>query len=122
MQAFDLPFLGKTDGEIRTFMQENGNRLFASFTFTILDEETIQNKTCRIGDASEKFDERILLTDFYTNMVVRVPIEEGVRFLREEELLGTGKVYTREFMEAQYMVARERIEGKQAKANEHQKD
>ena len=119
MQAFDSPFLGKTDSEIRTFMQENRNKHFASLTFTIFDEETIKNKTCRIGDASEKCDERILLTDFYTNMVVRVPIEEGVRLLVEEELLGTGKVYDRRFMEEQYRVARERREeAEQAKAKE----
>jgi hypothetical protein len=55
-------------------------------------------------------------------MVVRVPIEEGIRFLREEELLGTGKVYNREFMEEQYRVARECREARRAKAKEDQKD
>jgi len=37
-------------------------------------------------------------------MVVRIPIEDGVRFHGEKELIGTGKVYDRGFMEEQYRV------------------
>jgi len=109
MQAFESPFLCKTEDEIRTFMQENRTEHFASLTFTIFDEETIKHKTCRTGDASEKCDERILLADFYTNMLIRVPIQMGVRSFKEDvELLGTGKVYNREFVEEQYKIARKR--------------
>lgn len=122
MKALDSPFLGRTDQEIRTFMQENRNRHFASTTFTIFDEDTIKYKTCRIGDASEKCDERILIADFYTNMVVRVPIEMGVRFLREEKLLGTGKVYNREFMEEEYRVEKERRKARKAETEDDQND
>jgi hypothetical protein len=119
MQAFESPFLSKTDDEIRTFMQENRNEHFASVTFTIFDKETVKNKTCRVGNAFEGCDKRILPTDFYTNMVIRVPAEMGVRRLVDEELLDTWKVYNREVMEEQHRAARE---ARQARTKEDQKD
>jgi hypothetical protein len=59
-------------------VQENKNKHFASVTFTIFDEETIKSKICRIGEASAKTTKQVLPADFYTNIVIRVPVEIGV--------------------------------------------
>ncbi|KIN09074.1 hypothetical protein OIDMADRAFT_23793 [Oidiodendron maius Zn] len=72
-RAFESPFLGKTDDEIREWVKEHPHPSFAQLTFTILDEDTIKNKTCRVGYT--RGDDRILITDFYATMYVRVPIE-----------------------------------------------
>jgi len=85
-------------------MQENRNKQFASLTFTVFDEDKSKNKIYRTGDASVKCDGTDSAYWFYTSMVVRIPIEDGVRFHGEKELIGTGKVYDRGFMEEQYRV------------------
>lgn len=97
MQAFESPFRGKTDDEIRAWMKEHQHPNFAQTTFTILDEGTIKNKTCRVGCVGD--DHRILLTDFYANMFVRVPVEMATVSWDEEEYVGTGKVFNRKYIE-----------------------
>jgi hypothetical protein len=96
-RAFESPFLGKTDDEIRVWVKEHTHPNFASLTFTILDEDTIKNKTCRVGYTRN--DDRMLLTDFYATMCVRVPIEMATISWHEEGLVGTGRVFNRQYIQ-----------------------
>lgn len=96
-QAFESPFLGKTDDEIRAWVKEHTHPSFATLTFTILDEGTIKNKTCRVGYTLG--DDRMLVTDFYATMYVRVPIEMVTVSWDEEELVGTGRVFNRQYIQ-----------------------
>ena len=96
MHAFESPFLRKTDDEIRAWMKEHIHPNFAQTTFTILDEDTIKNKTCRVGYTLD--DDRILLTDFYADLYVRVPVEMFTISWDELELLGTGKVFNQKYI------------------------
>ncbi|KAH8762402.1 hypothetical protein BGZ57DRAFT_931411 [Hyaloscypha finlandica] len=75
-RAFESPFLGKTDDEIRV---------------------TIKNKTCRVGYTGD--DDRILVTDFYATMCIRVPIEMVTISWHEEGLVGTGRVFNRQYIQ-----------------------
>jgi hypothetical protein len=97
MRAFEYPFLGKSDDEIRAWMKEHEHPNFARLTFTILDEHTIKNKTCRVGYT--RGDDRMLITDFYANLYIRVPIEMVTLSWDEEEYVGTGKVFNRKYIE-----------------------
>jgi hypothetical protein len=97
MRAFESPFLGKSDDEIRAWMKEHEHPNFARLTFTILDEHTIKNKTCRVGYT--RGDDRMLITDFYANLYIRVPIEMVTLSWDEEEYVGTGKVFNRKYIE-----------------------
>jgi hypothetical protein len=97
MRAFKSPFLGKSDDEIRTWIKEHKHPNFAQLTFTILDEDTIKNKTCRVGYILG--DNRMLLADFYGNMYIRVPIEMVTLSWDEEEYVGTGKVFDQRYIE-----------------------
>lgn len=96
-QAFESPFHGKSEDEIRAWVKEHEHPNFAQTTFTILDEDTIKNKTCRVGYTLG--DDRMLLTDFYANMYVRVPVEMATVSWDEEEFVGTGKVFSRKYIE-----------------------
>lgn len=98
MPAFHSPFLSKSDAEIRTWMQEHvhDSDTFASSTFTILDAETIRNRTCRVGCVGA--DERMLTTDFFATLSVRIPVEMVVTSWDEYDF---GKVYDRELIEAE---------------------
>lgn len=98
MPDFDSPFIGKTDNEIRQWMKDHKNPNFAECTFIILNEDTIKNKTCRVGHIDD--DKRILLTDFYTTMVIRVPIEMATLGWESYEYVGD-RVYNRAFMESE---------------------
>ena len=97
MRAFKSPFFGKSDDEIRAWMKEHKHPNFAGLTFTILDEHTIKNKTCRVGYTGG--DDRMLITDFYANLYIRVPIEMVTLSWDEEEYIGTGKVFNRKYIE-----------------------
>ena len=96
MHAFESPFLGKTDDEIRAWMEEHKHPNFAQTTFTILDEDTIKNKTCRVGYTLD--DDRILLSDFYADLCIRVPVEMCTISWDELELIGTGKVFNQKYI------------------------
>jgi len=96
MSDFESPFLGQTDDQIRQWMKDQTTPNFAKYTFTILDEDTVKNKTCRVGHVD---DDRILLTDFYTTMVVRVPIEMATVSWESYEYVGDN-VYDRAFMDS----------------------
>ena len=96
MPDFESPFLGQTDDQIRQWMKDQTTPNFAKCTFTILDEDTVKNKTCRVGHVD---DDRILLTDFYTTMVVRVPIEMATVSWESYEYVGDN-VYDRAFMDS----------------------
>ena len=98
MRLFESPFLGKLDDEIRAWREEHKHPDFGELTFTILDEGTIKNKTCRVGYTGG--DDRMLLTDFYTNMHVRVPLEQVTISWEEEYFVGTGQVYGRKCIES----------------------
>lgn len=98
MKAFKSPFLGKTDNEIRSWVRENltDSDQFAERTFTILDDDTIKNKTCQIGHVGG--DDRMLVTDFFSTLVVRIPVEESVASWHEQEFAGTANLLSRKFM------------------------
>ncbi|KAK2734705.1 hypothetical protein FQN57_001475 [Myotisia sp. PD_48] len=82
MRKFNSPFLNKTDEEIRTWVYkilykstQDPDQTFASSTFTILND-TNKYKTCRMGYIDDiDPDYRMLRTDFYVNLYLRVPIE-----------------------------------------------
>jgi hypothetical protein len=101
MRAFKSPFLGKSDDEIRTWVNEqndpNERPFFSRLTFTILDNDAIKNKTCRVGYTLG--DDRMLLTDFYGNIFLRVPVEEGTISWDEEPRVGTEKIFDRKYIE-----------------------
>lgn len=48
MQPFESPFIGMTDDEVRSWMNEHQHPHFAECTFAVLDGDTAKNKTCRI--------------------------------------------------------------------------
>jgi hypothetical protein len=97
MRAFESPFLGKSDDDIRAWLEGHKHPNFGELTFTILDEDTIKNKTCRVGYTGD--DDRMLLTDFYANIYIRVPMEVVTMSWDEEELVGTGKIFNRKYVE-----------------------
>lgn len=102
MPDFETPFLNWTDDEVRTWGSEHtkGNGKFANSTFTILDEDTIKNKTSRIGYMGGSYpDKRMMLADFYAEMYVRVPMEVATMSWFEQGFVGTGEVYNREIIE-----------------------
>lgn len=95
MPNFESPFLNKTDNEIREWMMKHRHPNFVESTFTILDQNTIEHRICRIGYVSENYpDDQMLWSDFYANLYVRVPIKMGTVGW-DELLLGPGEVYNR---------------------------
>ena len=96
MPNFESPFLNKTDTEIREWMLKHRHSNFAESTFTTLDQNTVESRICRIGYISEKYpDDRMLWSDFYADLYIRVPIRMGTLGWEEEELVGTEEVYNR---------------------------
>jgi hypothetical protein len=91
MRAFKSPFLGKSDNEIRAWMREHKHPSFSQLTFTILDNDTVKNKTCGVGYTIG--DDRMLLADFYGNPVMRIPIEMSTLSWDEEGLVGTEEIF-----------------------------
>jgi hypothetical protein len=109
MPDFDSPFLNMTDAEIREWMLKHRHPNFEGSTFTVLDQQTVERKICRIGYINEKDpDDRMLWTDFYADMFVRVPISVVTISWEDEERVGTDEVYDRE------AIAREQQQVKEA--------
>jgi hypothetical protein len=99
---FDSPFLNWTESEIRDWMLKNRHPNFVESTFTILDQNTIDRKVCRIGYIDEvEPDNRMLWADFFAELQVRVPIEMGTLSWQEEEFVGTEKVLDRKVLKAE---------------------
>lgn len=99
MRAFKSPFLGKSDDEIRTWMKEHEHPSFGQLAFTILDEDTVKNKTCRVGSFN---DDRMLLADFYGDLHIRVPIEMCTISWDEEPLVGSEKIFDQKYIQNGY--------------------
>jgi hypothetical protein len=77
MQPFKSPFLGMTDDQVRSWMNEHPHPNFARLTFAVLDEDTVKNKTCRIGytQTEDEDDDKLVTTDFYACMTIRLAVE-----------------------------------------------
>lgn len=103
MQAFDSPFLGWTETQVRQWMKANRNDDFASSSFAIMDEETITKKILRVGcmleDEDDNDDKRMLLVDFFGHMYCRVPLEMATVSWLDEERVGTDRVFDRKYVE-----------------------
>lgn len=92
-----------TDEQIRSWLINHEHPSFSYFTFAVLDEETVKNKTCRIGyrDCNELNGEKMLITDFWAMLRVRVPLEVCTMSWWSEAKVGTGEVYNRECIESE---------------------
>jgi hypothetical protein len=117
MQPFESPFLGMMDDEVRTWFNEHRHPNFASGTFTVLDKDTAKKKTCRIGytDINAEEGNKMLITDFYANIYIRIPLEivtiSWFEEVRGYELKpGPGKAYTRKHIEEEKREIAERVE------------
>ncbi|KAM5434562.1 hypothetical protein MferCBS31731_006664 [Microsporum ferrugineum] len=107
MPDFESPFLNWTDEQIRDWATKESKierGYIASSTFTILDENTIDAKVCRVGYISingiEKADYRMLSEVFYADLMVRVPLEMA-EISWDETLSGIDGVYDRKAIEAE---------------------
>lgn len=89
MRAFKSLFLGKSDEDIHIWIIVHKHYNFSQLTFTILDEDIIKNKTCRVGYLPD--DDRMIVADFYANIYMRFPIEVVTMSWHEVELIGTEK-------------------------------
>lgn len=103
MKAFESPFLGFTDSQVRQWLKDHPHENFAECTYAIMDEDTIANKTLRVGCLTTNIrgieDERTLLVDFFGHMVCRVPLEVHTVSWFEEGRVGTDKIYDRKYVE-----------------------
>ncbi|KFY29507.1 hypothetical protein V493_02326 [Pseudogymnoascus sp. VKM F-4281 (FW-2241)] len=74
MQPFESPFIGMTDDEVRSWMNEHHQHPhFAEFAFAVLDEDTVKNKTCciEVTDFVLVDSHRIITTDFFGSILLR---------------------------------------------------
>lgn len=112
MQRFESPFIGWTDDECRSWMNEHRNPYLAEYTFIVLDKDTVKNKTCRVGYTyvNEMMGDKMLITDFYTCMHSMPALEMLELTWEANELVGTGEVYNREKFEEETRKAHERYE------------
>ncbi|KFX88730.1 hypothetical protein V490_07445 [Pseudogymnoascus sp. VKM F-3557] len=102
VQPFESPFIGWTDDECRSWMNEHRHPYFATYTFVVLDKDTVKNKTIRIGYlfVDEPQGDQMMVHDFYTSMHSMPALEIGnMTWSCNEEFLGTGKVYNRQKFE-----------------------
>lgn len=100
MPNFDSPFLNKTETEIRDWMRTHRHPNFARATFTILDEKTVEKGVCRMGYIGELSpDTRMLRTDFFVDLYIRVAIEECTVDWDDQLLLAEGRVLDRKVLE-----------------------
>ena len=102
MPEFESPFLNKTDDEIREWIKEHRHPNFAQRTFTVLDQNTVQHKISRIGYVDDTDpDDRMLWSDFYVDLHMRMPIEMCTIDWDDSALtgLGTEKVFNRKVIE-----------------------
>jgi hypothetical protein len=84
---------------------------FVHFTFTVLDQNAIDRKVCRIGYVhEEERDDRMLWAEFWADIHVRVAIEWGTMSWEDVEFVGTEKVFNRKSEEEEDAKARESIE------------
>ncbi|KAM5438237.1 hypothetical protein MferCBS31731_005098 [Microsporum ferrugineum] len=121
MPDFESPFLNWTDKQVRDWATKE-SRLERSYiatrTFTIFDQNTINNKVCRVGYISvykEDTDYRMLSEVFYADIMVRVPLEEA-EICWEETLSGVDGVFDRNAIdEERAMVEKSRKELEQGK-------
>lgn len=97
MQPFESPFIGWTDDECRSWINEHRHPYFSEYNFIVLDKDTAKNKTCRVGYTyvNEPMGDKMLITDFFTCMHNMPAIEVGTLLWDETELLGTGEVDNR---------------------------
>lgn len=102
MKAFESPFVGFTDAQVRQWVKDHPHDNFASGSFAIMDEDTMANKTLRVGclipNIRGKEDDKILLTNFVSHMDVRVRLEQRIISWFEESKVGTAEVYDRVFI------------------------
>lgn len=100
MPNFDSPFLNKSDDEIRDWMQKHRHSNFAELTFTILDQNTVDRRVCRMGYINENNpDTRMLRTDFFVDLYIRVPLEECTIDWNDELESAEGQVFDRKKIE-----------------------
>lgn len=100
MSDFESPFLNMTESEIRDWMLKHRHPEFARATFTILDQNTVDRKICRMGYIGGKnCDTRMLCTEFYVDLYIRAPIEMGTVGWDDEQLAADGRVYSRKVIE-----------------------
>lgn len=107
MQPFESPFIGWTDDECRSWINEHRHLYFAEYNFIVLDKDTAKNKTCCVGYTyvNEPMGDKMLITDFYTCMHSMPAIEVGTLLWDETELLGTGEVDNRAKFESPWRKA-----------------
>jgi hypothetical protein len=92
-------------------MLKNRHPNFAQLTFTVLDQNTIDRKICRIRYVDEdEPDYRMLWAEFWADLYVRLPIELCTISWDEEALVGTEKVFNRKTLKEEDAKARETIE------------
>ncbi|EFR01030.1 hypothetical protein MGYG_04033 [Nannizzia gypsea CBS 118893] len=76
MKQFKSPFLGWTEGQVREWMVKHEHPNFASSTFTILDQNTIDRGISRMGYISEVMpDDRMTNARFSDDLANRVALE-----------------------------------------------
>lgn len=89
-----------TENDIRDWMQKHRHPNFAQLTFTILDQNTIDHRICRMGYIDEQRpDTRMLRTDFYVDLYIRVPLEECTVDWDDQLQLADGRVFDRKVLE-----------------------
>lgn len=112
MQPFESPFIGWTDDECRSWMNEHRHPYFADYTFIVLDKDTAKNKTCRVGYTyvNEMMGDKMLITDFYICMHSMPALEICELTWEANEFVGTGEVDNREKFEEETRKAREKYE------------
>lgn len=103
MKAFESPFLDFTEPQVRQWLKDHPHKNFASRSYAIMDEDTVANKTLRIGcldtNIRGKEDDRTLLVDFFAHMYIRVPLEMATVSWFEEGRVGTDKVFDKKYIE-----------------------
>lgn len=98
MPPFESPFIGWTDEDCRSWINEHRHPYFAEYTFVVLDNDTAKNKTCRVGYTyvNEPKGDQMLIIDFYTCMPA---LEVGTVTWESIDLIGTDEVDNREKFE-----------------------
>ncbi|DAA74243.1 TPA_exp: hypothetical protein A8136_3741 [Trichophyton benhamiae CBS 112371] len=92
---FESPFLNWTDEQVREWATKAlrpGHPSFAQRTFTILDQNTVDNKICRVGYISvfqEDEDYGMLSEVFYGDIMARVPLELAENVVERRGKWGT---------------------------------
>ena len=95
MEAFESPFLGMSKEEVRRFFVEKvvPHPAFTSLTFAIMDEDTVERKSCVVAVDSEPL--KYIRTDFFASLYNMIPLEMVTISIEETEFVGTDKVLDR---------------------------